>query len=419
MRWPGGTPVTCKAGSERVIRRTMRFHAKHVLLLCLAFARPGVMLMVAQNTPPDVAQDREPRDEQKVSSQRAGRAKLVSAERQHASAPRPLSANEGLTILSAALDSRHQHADLSADCSHLVHGIYERAGLSYPYASSSDLYEGTAQFRRVTSPQAGDLVVWPGHSGIVVSPAQHSFFSELRSGPGVDSYDSPYWKQRGLTRFFRYLKLSADDTGSTSLRAASWQPAAVDSSPRDEAMEDSAPPATSSSKTKSPAQVAESRFVSKTAARVLVVNFARPKPDQVRAAFLQACQDSQANVGGADLLTSNQSLVAFGDFEVKRVHLKGNQGWAEVQIEEVASLRRSEAVPQQRSERQQWPLTRRDSASWNLTTPRGAIYVPQSIAVKILARELKRLSEDNGPDTTSRNQQMAELARLLDVLLER
>jgi hypothetical protein len=86
------------------------------------------------------------------------------------------------------LDSRPKR-----DCSHLVHAIYTRAGFPYRYARSSDLYVGTAEFRRVTRPQPGDLVVWRGHVGIVVNPAQHVFYSAMRSGPATDTYDAPYW----------------------------------------------------------------------------------------------------------------------------------------------------------------------------------------------------------------------------------
>src|SRR5437870_9997944 len=51
-----------------------------------------------------------------------------------------------------------------------------------------------------------NLVVWRGHVGIVVNPAQHVFFSAMRSGPGIDSYDAPYWKHLGKVRFYRYVK---------------------------------------------------------------------------------------------------------------------------------------------------------------------------------------------------------------------
>jgi cell wall-associated NlpC family hydrolase len=124
--------------------------------------------------------------------------------------PRPLNLDEGLAIISAALDSRH-HAAFKSDCSHFVHGLYQRAGFPYAYAPSSDLYAGVEEFRRVTHPQPGDLAVWPGHSGIVVNPAQHSFFSLLSSGPGVASYDSAYWKRKGRPRFFRYVRSDPSD----------------------------------------------------------------------------------------------------------------------------------------------------------------------------------------------------------------
>jgi cell wall-associated NlpC family hydrolase len=124
--------------------------------------------------------------------------------------PRTLTADDGLAVIAAALDLRF-HVRSNRDCSHLVHAIYDRAGFHYPYASSSDLFGGSNEFQRVTSPQVGDLVVWRGHLGIVVNPAQHTFFSALRSGLGIDSYDAPYWRERGQVRFYRYIKGSRRD----------------------------------------------------------------------------------------------------------------------------------------------------------------------------------------------------------------
>lgn len=120
-------------------------------------------------------------------------------------ASRTLTPDDGLAVIAAALDSR-THAGAKSDCSHLVHAVYDRAGFHYSYASSSDLYAGTSEFQRVPHPQPGDLAVWSGHVGIVVNPAQHIFFSALRSGLGIDTYDAPYWKERGRVRFYRYIK---------------------------------------------------------------------------------------------------------------------------------------------------------------------------------------------------------------------
>lgn len=130
------------------------------------------------------------------------------------STPVALSPDDGLSVIAVALDARTQ-ATRQPDCSHLVHAIYLRAGFPYAYASSSDLYDGTDDFRRVKHPQPGDLVVWPGHVGIVVNPAQRAFFSRLRSGPGIDAYDAQYWKQRGQARFYRYVTNSSSHVAAT------------------------------------------------------------------------------------------------------------------------------------------------------------------------------------------------------------
>lgn len=120
---------------------------------------------------------------------------------------RALSQDDRRSII-AALDTRVRRSE--RDCSHLVHAIYTKAGLPYSYAPSSEIYAGVGDFQRVKRPEPGDLIVWRGHVGIVVKPAQHIFFSYLRSGPGTDDYQTPYWKKRGRPRFYRYLKSSCE-----------------------------------------------------------------------------------------------------------------------------------------------------------------------------------------------------------------
>ena len=116
-----------------------------------------------------------------------------------------LTQDDRLSLIVAALDARVRQSS-EPDCSHLVHAIYGRAGFSYSYAPSSDLYAGVEGFRRVKLPEPGDLIVWRGHVGIVIQPSQHIFFSFMTSGPGIDDYQAPYWKGRGHARFYRYIK---------------------------------------------------------------------------------------------------------------------------------------------------------------------------------------------------------------------
>lgn len=164
-------------------------------------ARNAIAALILCGLPPSPSSAQ--REIQKVGSlnQNASRHHLLPASR-------TLTPDDGLSVISGALDSRVRlHSE--ADCSHLVNAIYDRAGFPHPYVSSSSLYVGTGEFQRVAHAQPGDLVVWPGHVGIIVNPAQHAFFSTLRSGPGIDTYDAPYWKRRGQLRFFRYIKRGA------------------------------------------------------------------------------------------------------------------------------------------------------------------------------------------------------------------
>ena len=132
---------------------------------------------------------------------------------------RTLNSDDRLAVLASALDSKTPRR-AERDCSHLVHAIYERAGFPYAYADSDDLYSGVEPFQRVSKPQSGDLVVWHGHTGIVIRPSRHVFFSFLHAGPGIDDYKSQYWASRGEPRFFRYLK-NNPCVGCASVRSKS------------------------------------------------------------------------------------------------------------------------------------------------------------------------------------------------------
>src|SRR5882762_1982215 len=117
----------------------MEFHVKNVLwllLLCLAISGADGQEAQGQqelrNGPNDRTRDQ--KDMQLTSS-----------------GSRALTQSEGLAILRTAMDFRTRRKS-SGDCSHFVHGLYQRAGFPYTYASSSELYSGVGDFRRVTNP---------------------------------------------------------------------------------------------------------------------------------------------------------------------------------------------------------------------------------------------------------------------------
>ena len=111
-----------------------------------------------------------------------------------------VSPEQGEALAAFALQSERRIRP-KPDCSHLVHLLYARAGLIYPYEDSRVLYRGISDFKRVKTPQAGDLAVWLGHVGIVLSPEEKTFLSSVRSGIITESWAAPHWVRRGQAAF--------------------------------------------------------------------------------------------------------------------------------------------------------------------------------------------------------------------------
>lgn len=332
--------------------------------------------------------------------------------------PRLVTNDEGLSILGAALESRH-HVNAHADCSHLVQAIYQRAGFPYAYSTSNELYEGTNEFRRISHPQPGDLVAWHGHVGIVINPTQHSFFSALRSGLGVEHYDSRYWRGRGHPRFLRYTKNQAPTvlaaTKTASLRT-------TDSADENDQPAEDEPELPVSAPAEGTLTTSTETLATTAAPGRIVIPYVqliqsdRPRPEQVVNALLTAFSATGESLVQSDLFKLPQPMIVFDKFEVKKVHLDGIQGWADVNIHEPSSLAKGQANLKKHAERQRLSLTRRDRATWEITLPPDAIYLPREIAVKILAHQLAALTDTTDPNAGE--QKKTVLARLLNSLLE-
>lgn len=333
-----------------------------------------------------------------------------------------LTGEEGLAVLGAALKS-HPRPPLKSDCSHLVHAIYERAGFPYAYASSTDLYRGIAEFRRVFRPQPGDLVVWPGHVGVAVNPAQSSFFSALRSGQGIESYDSAYWKERGRPHFFRYVKKAPATVQVASSRTANLKPHVTASPgsqtliPRNAGFNAAEKAEVEAAAVLSPRHV-ETSPADVAVPRIQLLHSKRPKPAEVSAALGKNFSETGEALQGENLLKLSRRVVVFDQLKVERVHLKRDQGWADVVINGAFSLPRQNANSKRHTERQRWLLRRRSRDTWELALPPQVIYVSNAFAVRLLVHQLAALTEDASgpPDSTDAK---IELAHLLSALLEK
>lgn len=337
-----------------------------------------------------------------------------AASRKSAPAVRLLDANDGLAILGAALETRHK-SQVRSDCSHLVHSIYEKAGFPYKYQRSSDLYAGDEDFQRVAQPQAGDLIVWPGHAGIVVNPVQHTFYSALRSGFGVQPYDSRYWKGRGRPRFLRYIKARPASV-LAARHVTGAKPASMRSSPAVERVEVNDSETTESVSPESTSSLEASRTPLAVPA-VLAVEARRPKTDHVKAA-LAAYFDSQ-NQNTESLNTDDtRSLAAFDSFEVQKVHLERDHGWAQIRFRGLVALAGRGRAPQKTKDTQRFMLRRADDDRWEMTMPDEPRYLPREAAVWSLAHQLAALT-DTGPAALGHADERVQLARWLDELLDR
>jgi len=325
-----------------------------------------------------------------------------------------LDQDEGAVLVHTALGS-HRKSDSRLDCSHLVHAIYSRAGLPYAYASSADLYAGTDSFHRVIQPQAGDLVVWPGHVGVVVSPAEHSFFSKLRSGLGIDFYDGPYWKRRGKPRFLRYEKVNPSGSAS-SVAQFEGQKKIDHATPKllaiSARIEKPSIPVDPPVILKNPSQDS-SNLEFKGSLRI---HSKKPSPDQLRTAILSRFDENGEQLRSANVFALAQPLSVVDELKVAKVHFKGDHGWVDVHINVSSSITEGRPDFKKRSEHQRWGISRFDPENWEIALPPESIYIPRDSAAQLFAQQLATLTQTS-PSTLAATHQKADLARLLNALL--
>ncbi|HTF23766.1 MAG TPA: NlpC/P60 family protein [Candidatus Limnocylindria bacterium] len=361
-------------------------------------------------------------------------AQAASASQGSGSNSRLLSANEGRAIVDAARDE-DQPVRGAQDCSHLVHQTYLNAGFEYPYASSFELYAGNENFERVRKAQPGDLIVWPGHAGIVVDPLQHSFYSLVSTGLEAQDYEGSYWKSRGRPRFYRYkvenaemptvVKALASARASKSKKPRETAPASEERSPV-AASASNRPPKAASERTKvvyglpalrEPA-VAPTTF--EVPQSIIIAGGIKPPTSSQVAEGISELSNASGNVLRADDPTKLAlPVVIFERLHVERLEIKREHGWAHLQIDSRATIAGGETDYKRRREKVRWEL-RRTKSGWEAITPEDRAYVPNDVAVRNLAAQLARLTERDSAeaDQETVRRQESQLANLLSALLK-
>ncbi|HXT74787.1 MAG TPA: NlpC/P60 family protein [Candidatus Eisenbacteria bacterium] len=332
-----------------------------------------------------------------------------------------LGAKDGHEIVAVALE--HEPASRKTqDCSHLVHEIYDRAGFPYPYASSFDLYVGSENFGRVKNPQAGDLIVWPGHVGIVANPKDHLFYSLVRSGLDTSDYQAPYWRGRGKARFYRYVVAGrrAVQTAGRAVEDSDGRPVVAEAT-RSRSVGPDAKISTREASERTAVYDpgdAESATADRAIPRsiAIAVGHKQPTREEVSAGI------SELNNASGAVLRSNTArsavpLIVFDDFRVNRLEMKRDRGWAFVELRERASLWGEDAEFARRSETIRWEL-RRGTSGWEAVSPNDRTFVPRDVAIRNIAARISDLTQQNRGDRETSRREAARLTKLLGVLLE-
>jgi hypothetical protein len=150
---------------------------------------------------------------------------------------------------------------------------------------------------------------------------------------------------------------------------------------------------------------------------VIAVEARRPKIDHIKAA-LAAYFDSQ-NQNTASLNTDRtRSLAAFDSFEVQKIHLERDYGWAQIRFRGLVALAGSGRTPQKTKDTQRFILRRVDDDRWEMTMPDEPRYLAREAAVWSLAHQLAALT-DAGSTVVGHADERVQLARWLDELLDR
>jgi len=350
-------------------------------------------------------------------------------------ATRLLTIDEGRSIADLAL-GQELPARGTQDCSHLIHEIYGSAGFEYPYASSFELFAGNENFARVRYPHAGDLIVWPGHVGIVVDPLQHSFSSLVSTGFDVQDYEGAYWKSRGRPRFYRYrvpnsgVLTAAKSGASPSRRASNLNRQPSDRTPVEERSSEenssmSRPTKAASERTvliygpMAPEEVTEASVPFEIPTSTIVAAGGKPPTREEVAEGISELSDAAGNLlRKDDPFKAHSPLVIVEQFNVVRVEIKRDHGWARLQVESKVSIDGGTIQRKLRRDNVRWEL-RRVPAGWEVVTPQDRTYVPHDVAVKGLAAQLAQLTQGEGATDYRATvvQQESHIANLLSALL--
>lgn len=325
-----------------------------------------------------------------------------------------LSPGQGEAVAAFALQSERR-IRTKPDCSHLVHLLYARAGLIYPYENSHVLYRGISDFKRVKTPQAGDLVVWLGHVGVVLSPEEKTFLSSVRSGILTESWTAPHWVHHGRPRFYRYrigpdtdINLLATIMGDDSQPEVESRSNARNGTKSE--LPSSTPQVAASSDEDGVQELGESLpqdaittdESSHHSGSIVALISQRQIPSrrQIAAAILESSKARARQLIGGKTLDLAHPFSVFSRLEVEKVRIKNDRGYITLKVIETMCQEDGHILPARTMERE-LIMIRRDHGAWVISDPRERTYLMEEQVLQIFERqaELFLHRDPNGSNT--------------------
>jgi hypothetical protein len=146
------------------------------------------------------------------------------------------------------------------------------------------------------------------------------------------------------------------------------------------------------------------------------VMFSHPKTDLIKAALSEHFQAPAESSSSKPQLEVSQSVAAFDRFDVQKVHVKGDIGWAQIHFHGLVGLSGPDTRSAKPRDTQRFMMRRAGSDGWEMILPSDAAYWPRDVAVKMLAHQLALLADS---ESARKTEQKLLLARWLNTLLER
>lgn len=331
-----------------------------------------------------------------------------------------LSAEQGAMLVDYALQAGAR-LTRQPDCSHLVHLIYSQAGLNYSYQPSRALYAGVEDFERVTRPQPGDLIVWRGHVGIVVSPREKTFFSSVRSGIITESWAEHQWLRRGRPRFLRYRIGPDSDLELLASVAHSEDDGIADAKdrPSDTNGDDVAAKVVQQEDNEDddePQETAPTDSVSSTGIVAVIKQRGKPSKKEIASAVLEnSKKTAEALLGPTANMRADRPVSVFTRIEVRDIKVRHEKGTVVLNFTETMAIDQGKVLPGKTVERVFNISKTPDagSASWLITDPHMRAFIPQIQAVNVFAHQAELMLHDSPNSAAART-----LVKALDLLYD-